>query len=447
MSLGAVEEFPFIDPPAPRMINDAYHLLYELGAVDEGREPTDAGYRQARWPLDVRLARMVLEGDKQGCLEDVLVLAAGMSIRDPRERPLDAQAAADEAHDRFVDEKSDFSALLKLWGYLRKQRKDHSGNRFRKLCRKEFLNWQRVLEWFDLYQQLRDQAREERMGLHGRRGSFEQVHKALLSGMLSHVGQKHPEQPYYTGARNRHFHIFPGSGLFNRSPKWLMSAEIVETTKPYGRINAVIKPEWLEQQAAHLLKFSYLNPHWSRRRGRVMAWQQVTLFGLVLVEKRRVAYAPVDAQEARRVFILDALVRGELDTRRGFQEHNRILREEIDLLEQKRRNRDVLVDEASLFAFFDARIPDHVNSAKSLENWLESTSPDDRSQLLFSHVVLMRNDAGQPVFSPELSLRTGRSGRWCEQDGSPGIAQHTGRGTNAMAGAWPAQGKGHRDYP
>ncbi len=395
MNLGEIEQFPFIDPPAPRMINDAYHLLFELGAVDKAQKPTKTGRKLARWPLDVRLGRMVLEGDRQSCLEDILVLAAGLSIQDPRERPLDARAAADQAHDRFSDEKSDFAAMLKLWLYVRKQRKERTGNQFRKLCRKEFLNWQRVLEWIDLYQQLRDQAREQGMALDGKHGNFEQVHIALLSGLLSHVGQKHPQQPFYTGARNRHFHIFPGSGLFGRSPKWVMSAEIVETTKPYGRINAAIDPQWLERQAAHLLKYSYQDPHWSRRRGRVMAWQQISMFGLVLVEKRRVSYARVDALEARRIFVLEALVRGELDTRRGFAQHNLRLREEIDLLEKKRRSRDVLVDEASLFAFFDARIPQDVNSTRSLEAWLESLPETDRNQLLLSHDVLMRENAGE----------------------------------------------------
>jgi ATP-dependent helicase HrpA len=394
MGLGAVEEFPFLDPPAPRMIADAYHLLFELGAVDEDRQPTADGRRMARWPLDVRLARMVLEGSRQSCLEDLLVLAAYLSIQDPRERPLDAQQAADEAHERFADPKSDFAARLRLWAHLRKERRAKTGNQFRKLCRREFLNWQRVLEWFDLYQQLRDQAREERMGLHGGHGSYEQVHKALLSGLLSHVGQKHPEQPFYTGARNRHFNIFPGSGLFGGSPKWLMTAEIVETTKPYARTNAVIQPEWIEAQAKHLLKYSYGDPHWSRRRGQVVASQQVSMFGLVLAERRLVSYSDVDPRAARAIFILEALVRGDLDTRRGFLEHNRQMREEVERLEHKRRRRDVLVDEKVLSRHFDALLPDNVLSARTLEKWLARIGVEGRKQMLLSADLLTREDAG-----------------------------------------------------
>ncbi|NCF62542.1 MAG: ATP-dependent RNA helicase HrpA [Gammaproteobacteria bacterium] len=394
MKLGAIEDFPFIDPPAPRMINDAFQLLFELAAINEAHVPTPLGRRLARWPLDVRLARMVEAGEQLACLEDMMVLAAALSIQDPRERPLDAQSPADEAHQRFSDEKSDFTALLSLWQYLRTQRKSVSGNQFRKLCKKEFLNWQRVLEWFDLYQQLRSQAREGRLRLTGNHGDYEAVHKGLLSGLLSHCGRKHPEDRSYLGARSRSFHIFPGSGLFGSAPKWLMSAEIVETTRPYGRINAVIKPEWIEQQAGHLLKHHYSDPHWSRRRGSVMAWEQVSLYGMVIVERRRVRFAPLDPPEARRIFIMQALVRGELDTRAAFQARNEKIRAEVELLESKRRKRDVLADEQAQFEFFDARIPQDVNSSRSFENWLSGLGEDGRTLLFIGHDVLMREDAG-----------------------------------------------------
>jgi ATP-dependent helicase HrpA len=395
MGLGAVENFPFVDPPAPRMIKDAYHLLFELGALDGSQAPTALGRRLARWPMDVRLARMVEEGARQGCLEDLLVLAAALSIQDPRERPLDAQSAADEAHRRFSDPKSDFVGLLQLWQHLRGQRKSVSGNQFRKLCRREFLNWQRVLEWFDLYQQLRDQAREDRLKLTGRHGDYEQLHKSLLSGLLSHVGRKHPEDRSYTGVRSRNFLIFPGSGLFGGTPQWLMSAEIVETSRTWGRTNAVIQPEWLEQQGAHLLKHRLFDPHWSRRRGAVMAWEQVSLYGLVVVEKRRIQFAPHDPAEARRIFILEALVRGELDTRASFREHNARIRAEVEALEHKRRRRDVLADEHAQFEFFDARIPAGVNSARTFETWLSTLGEQDRELLYLGHDVLMREGAGQ----------------------------------------------------
>ena len=394
MGLGAVEDFPFVDRPAPRMINDAYHLLFELDAIDESRQPTPLGRRLARWPLDVRLSRMVEEGARQGCLEDLLVLAAVLSIQDPRERPLEAQAAADQAHRRFSDPKSDFAGFLQLWQHLRKQRKANSGNQFRKLCRREFLNWQRVLEWFDLYQQLRDQAREDGLRLSGHHGDYAEVHKSLLSGLLSQCGRRNPEDPGYTGMRSRHFHIFPGSGLFGSSPPWLMSAEIVETTRAYARTNAAIQPEWLEQQGAHLLKRRIFDPHWSRRRGEVLAWEQVSLYGLVLVEKRRVRYAPHEAEDARRIFIREALVRGELDTRATFRDHNEQVKAEVEALEHKRRKHDVLSDEHVLFEFFDARVPPQVNSSRSFEKWLGRLGRDQRKLLYLGHDVLMREDAG-----------------------------------------------------
>jgi ATP-dependent helicase HrpA len=409
--LGAVEDFPFVDPPAPRMINDAHKLLYELGALDSSRSPTGLGRSLARWPLDVRLARIVMEGSKLGCLEDMMVLAAALSIQDPRERPLDAQSAADETHGRFSDPKSDFIALLNLWHYLRKQRKKVSGNQFRKLCRREFLNWQRVLEWFDLYQQLRDQAREDGLQLSGRHGDYEQVHKALLAGLLSHVGLRHPEDRGYQGTRSRTFYIFPGSTLFKTSVRWLMAAEIVETSRTWARTNAVIKPEWIEEQGVHLLKHHYFDPHWSRRRGAVLAWEQVALSGLVIVEKRRVQYAPVDAVEARRIFILEGLVRGELDTRAVFMQHNERIRREVEELEHKRRKRDVLADEHTQFEFFDARLPDSVNSAKTFERWLAGLDESGWESLLLSHDVLMREGAGsapEELFPDRLTV-TGRS--------------------------------------
>jgi ATP-dependent helicase HrpA len=337
---------------------------------------------------------MIQEGERQGCLEDTLVLAAALSIQDPRERPLEAQQAADEAHARFKDEHSDFASLLALWAFLRKERHARNSSQFRKLCRRQFLAWQRVLEWFDLYQQLRDLARENRMPLKGQHGDVESLHKALLSGLLSHIGQRHPEDRSYLGARNRNFHIFPGSGLFGASPKWLMAAEIVETSKPYARTCARIEPAWIEQQGAHLLKRTHFDPHWSRRRGKVLAWEQVSLFGLIIVEKRRVDYSEIDPREARRLFIIEALVRGELDSRAPFLEANRRARAAIERLEHKRRQRDVLVDEQALAEFFDARIPAQVVTAKAFSRWLSGLDTAGLEQLYLGEDVLLREDAG-----------------------------------------------------
>ncbi|MDZ4730227.1 MAG: ATP-dependent RNA helicase HrpA [Xanthomonadales bacterium] len=393
MGLGEVEDFPFIDSPAPRMINEAYDLLLELQAMTRDRQPTDLGRQLDRWPLDPRLGRMVAEGARLSCLEDVLVLVAALSIQDPRERPLDRQQAADQAHQPYQDEKSDFAGLLKLWLHLKEQRRSLSGNQFRKVCKREFLNWQRVLEWFDLYQQLRDQAREEKLRLGGGHGNYEQVHQALLSGMLSHVGLRHPEDGSYTGARQRSFRVFPGSGLYGKTPKWIMAAEVVETTRAWGRINAQIEPSWIEQQGAHLLKQHYFDPHWSRKSGRVQAWEQVSMFGLVIVEKRRVDYGRIAPAEAREIFLLEALVRGELDLRSGFMRHNAEIRAEVAALEDKRRRHDLLADEHTVFDFFAARVPEDVCDARTFAKWLERIGPRGREQLYLGHDVLLREDA------------------------------------------------------
>jgi ATP-dependent helicase HrpA len=393
-NLGTVEDFPFLDPPAPRMINDAYHLLFELGAIDAARQPVPLGRQLARWPLDVRLARMLIEGSKKACLHELIVLASAQSIQDPRERPLDASAAADEAHGRFEDDNSDFMAFLQLWQYLKKQRKEKSAGQFRKLCKREFLNWTRINEWFDLNRQFYQQAREEKLSFSKKPATFEQIHQALLAGLLSHVGNKNPEDNGYMGPRSRTFHIFPGSGLFGRRPQWLMAAEIVETSKTYSRTNAAIKPEWIEAAATHLLKHHYFDPHWSRKQGRVMAWEQVALFGLVIVEKRRVNYGRINPQEARQIFITGALVRGELDTRAGFLQNNQQVREEIEELEHKRRKHDVMADESVLFEFFDARIPEDVCDSISFEKWLKQLGKSGRQQLYIGHDVLMQDQAG-----------------------------------------------------
>ncbi len=393
--LGSVEDFPFLDPPAPRMINDAYHLLFELGAIDESRQPVQLGRILARWPLDVRLARMLIEGAKQACLKELIVLTSAQTIQDPRERPVDASAAADEAHGRFADDNSDFAAFLQLWDYLKTERKEKSASQFRKMCKREFLNWTRVNEWFDLNRQLHDQAREEKLSFNQKPGTSEQIHKAVLAGLLSHVGHKNAEDSAYMGPRSREFHIFPGSGLFGRRPQWLMAAEIVETSKTYARVNAVIKPEWIEAQAGHLLKHHYSDPHWSRKQGRVMAWEQVALFGLVIVEKRRVNYSRINPVEARQLFITGALVRGELDTRAGFLENNQKVREEIEEMENKRRKHDVMADESAMFEYFNTRIPEDVYDSVRFEKWLKQLGESGRQQLYIGHDVLMQDHAGE----------------------------------------------------
>ncbi len=404
--MGSVEKFPFVDAPAPRMIKDGYQLLSELGAIDASSRPTATGRQLAEWPVDVRLARMIVEAPQLGCLDEILTLVAALSIQDPRERPPEMLSAADEAHRRFIDEKSDFAALLSLWEHLHSSRSSLSGNQFRKLCSREFFSWRRIMEWFDIYRQLTEQAGASEPGKKGKRSKhagpqvksadrYAAVHKALLSGLLSHVGQKQPEDRSYMGIRGRAFHIFPGSGLFGKSPRWLMAAEIVETSRSWGRINAVIQPEWIEAQGGHLLKQRVFDPHWSRKNGQVLAWEQVSLHGLVIVEKRRIQYSSIDPVECRRIFILEGLVRGELDTRSGFMAHNERVRLEVEHMEDKRRRRDVLADEHAQVSFFDARIPQDVNNSLHFERWIEAIGRQGRKKLFLAADVLLREDAGE----------------------------------------------------
>ena len=284
--------------------------------------------------------------------------------------------------------------LLSLWRYLKKQRKEKSAGQFRKLCKQEFLHWQRVNEWFDLYRQLLGQAGEEKLAISQKMAGYEQVHRALLAGLLSHVGHKNPEDNHYMGPRSRTFHIFPGSGLFSKRPPWLMASEIVETTRTWARTNAEIKPAWIETQATHLLKHNYHDPHWSRKQGRVLAWEQVSLFGLVVVEKRRTNYSRIDPHAARNIFITGALVHGELDTHSGFMQNNRQVREEIEELEHKLRKHDVMADESVLFEFFADRIPEDVCDSISFEKWLQQLGEKGRRQLYISHDVLLQDQAG-----------------------------------------------------
>jgi ATP-dependent helicase HrpA len=321
MDLGDIAEFPFVDMPPRRMVTDAWNTLLELNAMGDDRHITGLGKKLARWPVDVRIGRMLLEAGRQNCLAEILVIAAVLSIQDPRERPLDAQQQADEAHAVFRDPKSDFVSLLKLWDFLLRERKSLSNNQFRKLCRRQFLAWHRVREWFDLHRQFSELARDSRMRRNRDPADYPAIHKALLSGLLSHAGLK-DEKGHYQGARGKQFHIFPGSGLFKRKPQWIMGAEQVETSRLYSRINAAIKPEWLEQQGQHLLRQHYFDPHWSRRRGRVMAWEQVSLYGLVVVEKRAVDYAKIDAGDARQIFIRDGLVAGDINSKLEFISSN-----------------------------------------------------------------------------------------------------------------------------
>ena len=372
LQLGEVQSFPFLDPPERRNINDGIAVLQELGAFDSAGQITDIGRRLAQLPVDPRLARMILQSDTEGCLPEVLVLAAALSIPDPRERPLGQEEAARQKHARFADETSDFMSYLNLWRYLRAQRKTLSSSAFRRLCRQEFLHYLRVREWQDLAGQLRGIAAG--IGLRAGPDPTEpadpaRVHAALVAGLLSHIGLREGDTREYLGARNARFVLAPGSVLTKRPPRWIVVADLVETSRLYGRTAARIEPDTVERVAAHLVQRIFSEPHWNAQRGAVMAFERVTLFGLTLAARRRVGYASVDPELARELFIRHALVAGDWQTRHRFLADNTRLRAELAELEDRARRRDLLVGEDEIYAFYDARIPAEVVSAKHFDGW------------------------------------------------------------------------------
>jgi ATP-dependent helicase HrpA len=393
LGLGEVADFPFIDPPDRRHIADGVQLLQELGALDADRKLTRTGRELAQLPIDPRLGRMVLAAQHAGCLREVLVIAAALSIQDPRERPLDRQQAADEKHARFADPESDFVSLLNLWNYLREQQQALSSSQFRRLCRTDFLNYLRVREWQDLVSQLRQLAGGTPNQVPA---PPEQVHRALLAGLLSHIGLYDQETREYVGARSAKFAIFPGSVLFRKPPRWVMAAELVETARLWGRIVARIEPEWAEELAGHLVRRSYSEPHWDRRQGAVLAYERVTLYGLPIVAQRKVNYGRIDAKLSRELFIRRALVEGDWDTRHEFFHANRALLDEVEELEHRARRRDILVDDETLFDFYDQRVGADVVSARHFDSWWKKVRRTDPDLLSFEKSMLV-NEAARPV--------------------------------------------------
>jgi ATP-dependent helicase HrpA len=402
LGLGDVEDFPFLDPPDRRQVRDGVALLHELGALDTAVEDprkrlTPLGRRLAQLPVDPRLGRMVLEADRLGCADEVIVIAAALSIQDPRERPADHRQAADQQHARFADEHSDFLAYLNLWRYLRERQRELSSNQFRKRCRSEFLHHLRVREWQDLVAQLRQAAKEVGIAMNQAPAEPEQIHVALLAGLLSHIGLKDAKRRDYQGARNARFTIFPGSGLAKKQPAWVMVAELVETSRLFGREAARIRPEWVEPLAGHLLQRTYGEPRWEPRRGSVVATERVTLYGLPIVAGRTVAYGRIDPVLSRELFIRRALVEGEWETRHRFLEDNARLLEEIETLEHRARRRDILVDDQALFDFYDARIPADIVSGAHFDRWWKDERPREPGRLTFTRELLIRPDAAGAI--------------------------------------------------
>lgn len=408
LKLGSIEDFPFVDPPDSRFVKDGFRLLFELGAVNEKQQLSTLGRKLAKLPIDPRLARMVLAGAERGCLRDVLIVVSALAIQDPRDRPADKRQAADQAHQRWHDPDSDFVALLNLWHGIDNARDALSGNQLRRWCREHYINYLRMREWHDTFRQLRqllrdmdievpaplprDENESEEQAKQARRKTSGKLHQALLSGLLSHLGTL-LENREYLGARNRKFMIHPGSGLAKKTPKWVMAFELIETTKLFARTVAKIDPQWIEPQAEHLVKRSYSEPHWEMKRAQVVAFEQVTLFGLPIVARRRVHYGPIAPQESRELFIRRALVEGEFQTKGAFFAHNRALIDEVEALEDRARRRDILVDEETLFAFYDERIPADVVNGKGFEHWRKQAERQDPELLKFDIDALKARDA------------------------------------------------------
>ncbi|MGA5251940.1 ATP-dependent RNA helicase HrpA [Streptomyces pseudogriseolus] len=411
--LGEIEKFPFIDPPDHRNIRDGVQLLQELGALDAAQKDprkrlTQTGRKLAQLPVDPRLARMVLEADKNGCVREVMVIAAALSIQDPRERPADKQTQADQQHARFRDETSDFLAFLNLWRYIREQQKERGSSSFRRMCKQEYLNFLRIREWQDIYAQLRTVAKQMGIHLNDQDAPADRIHVSLLAGLLSHIGMKDVKESKdsgqgggrreggrneYLGARNAKFAVFPGSALFKKPPRFVMSAELVETSRLWARVNAKIEPEWVEPLAEHLLKRTYSEPHWEKDQAAVMAYEKVTLYGVPIVAQRKVNYGRIDPEASRELFIRNALVEGDWRTHHKFFADNRKLLTEVEELEHRARRRDILVDDETLFDFYDQRIPDHVVSGAHFDSWWKHKRREQPDFLDFEREMLIRESA------------------------------------------------------
>ncbi|MBJ7464585.1 MAG: ATP-dependent RNA helicase HrpA [Mycolicibacterium sp.] len=392
LKLGDIEDFPFLDPPDARSIRDGVQLLQELGAFDGAGALTEVGSRLARLPLDPRIGRMILAADTENCVREVLVLAAALSIPDPRERPVDREEAARQKHARFADEHSDFVSYLNLWRYLREQRKERSGSAFRRMCRDEFLHYLRIREWQDLAGQLRSIAGDLGIRESDDDADPARIHAALTAGLLSHIGLREGETRDYIGARNTKFVLAPGSVLSKKPPRWIVVADLVETSRLFGRTAARVDPDSIERVAGDLVQRSYSEPHWNAQRGAVMAFERVTLYGLPLVPRRTVGYAQVDPAVSRDLFIQHALVEGDWQTRHHFFRDNTALRAELEEMEERARRRDLVIDDQELFALYDARIPPEAVSARHFDAWWKKQRHTTPDLLTFTRAELLRSD-------------------------------------------------------
>ncbi|HIC7214478.1 ATP-dependent RNA helicase HrpA [Burkholderia stabilis] len=400
LHLTAIESFPFLEPPPGRAIADGYQLLNELGAVDDDNALTPLGRELARLPLDPRVGRMILAARDQQSLREVLIIASALSVQDPRDRPIEAQEQADQAHRRFADERSEFLQWLKIWAWFEEAVAHKKSNRqLVDACRQNFLSHLRLREWRDVHSQLLTVVREHGWRLNEVEATHEQVHLALLTGLLGNLGMKADDDPHYLGARGIKFYLWPGSALAKKAGRWVMAAELVETSRLYARCLAKIEPEWVEKVGAHLLKKSLSEPHWEKRPAQVSAYERATLYGLTIYHRRRVAFGKQDPARARELFIRGALVDGEFDTKLAFFAHNRKLLADIEQLEHKSRRQDVLVDDELIYAFYDQAIPEGIHTGAAFERWYRDEvkkggQPEDKLRLLYlSRDDLMRHEA------------------------------------------------------
>jgi ATP-dependent helicase HrpA len=399
LHLGQVEDFPFIEAPSKRAITDGYQLLAELGAVDEANELTPMGRELAKLPLDPRVGRMILEARQRHALDEVLVIASALSVQDVRDRPMEAQAQADQAHAKFDDEKSEFSGYLNLWRWLNDARGGHgtehklSHRQYEQLLRQNFINVRRVREWRDTHSQLLTVVAEHQWKPNTQPASYEQLHKSMLAGLLGNIGCKLDDEDVYLGARGIKFHRHPGAHLKKKPGRWIVVAELVETTRLFGRGIAAIEPQWLEDVGAHLVKKQLLDPHWEKKTAEVVAFERATLYGLTIYNGRRKAYGTVDPVGARDIFIRQALVDGQWDTALPFLAANQKMIAKVEELEHKSRRQDVLVDEELIAAFYDAQIPSEVFNGRLLEQWWREQSRTHPKCLFLTREELMRHEA------------------------------------------------------
>ncbi|MGD7324082.1 ATP-dependent RNA helicase HrpA, partial [Ralstonia pseudosolanacearum] len=398
LRLTDVEQFPFIEPPLGRAIADGYQLLQELGAVDDENALTPLGKQVARLPLDPRVARMILAGRDHQCLREMLIIASALSVQDPRDRPQELQQQADQAHRQFADEKSEFLGWVKLWKWFEEAVAHKKSNKqLQDQCRAHFLSHLRLREWRDVHSQLHTTVAEQGWKLNESEPTYEQLHLALLTGLLGNIGVRIEEADgkgrEYLGARGIKFFLWPGSAIARKAGKWMVAGELIETSRLFGRTLARIEPEWVEKVGAHLLKVSWSDPHWEKKAGQVMAFERGTLYGLPVYQQRRVHFGPMQPREARELFIRRALVDGEFETRLPFFAHNQRLVREIENLEHKSRRQDVLVDDELIHAFYDSQIPADIHNTVAFEGWYAEAAKASQKLLYLNRDDLMRHEA------------------------------------------------------